>query len=131
MKKITILLILALCVSLASCGAKKAENETAGKENGGEPAATQQGTPNEIENNGTEADPEIPELPWADGPVETPMIPPTFIDGDELPDDEIQPDTPVEPATPESSDGITLDDKELPILQIVPEENETPAIPIN
>ena len=24
-----------------------------------------------------------------------------------------------------------LDEKELPILQIVPEENETPAIPIN
>lgn len=122
MKKLTVLLILALCLSLASCVATKIDEEKL-DDIKNETESTETVTPDEI--------PEMPELPWADGPVETPMIPPQFIEDDTpvTPEDVTTPSA--EPETPAETEGPELDEKELPILQIVPEENETPAIPIN
>ena len=123
MKKLTVLIVMALALSLASCTAKKVEEEKP------EDVKTEESAPSENET------PEEPELPWADGPVETPMIPPEFMEESEIPEEPAeQPEVPVEPAEPtepEQTEGPELDEKELPILQIVPEENETPAIPIN
>ncbi len=124
MKKITVLLILALSLSLASCVATKVDEEKTDDVKTETEQNDETATPSDLD------DGELPELPWADGPVETPMIPPEFMDGD-IPTESEVPETPVEPTEPEQTEGPALDDKELPILQIVPEENETPAIPIN
>ena len=119
MKKLAVLLILALTLSLASCVATKIDEEKLDD------------VKTEEENTETVTPDEIPELPWADGPVETPMIPPEFME-DDTPIEPEDVSTPAEqPETPEETEGPELDEKELPILQIVPEENETPAIPIN
>lgn len=120
MKKISILLILALTLSLASCTAAVVDEENVDDvKNDAESVEAE--TPTDPE------EPEIPELPWADGPVETPIIPPTFMEDEPA---EAEPEVPAEPETPAETEEPELDDKELPILQIVPEENETPAIPI-
>lgn len=126
MKKIALLLILALALSLASCVATKIDEEQLDDVK----------TETESEEVAPEETPEMPELPWADGPVETPMIPPQFIEENEVTEEDItapaetpvEPEASVEPTEPEAPE---LDEKELPILPIVPEENETPAIPIN
>ena len=122
MKKIALLLILALTLSLASCVATKIDEEKLDD------------VKTEVENvEETPEEPEMPELPWADGPVETPMIPPQFIEENEVTEEDLTApvETPVEPTEPEApAEAPELDEKELPILQIVPEENETPAIPI-
>ena len=121
MKKIALLLILALTLSLASCVATKIDEEKLDD------------VKTEVENvEETPDEPEMPELPWADGPVETPMIPPQFIEEDEVTEEDITApaETPELPEAPADTDAPELDEKELPILQIVPEENETPAIPI-
>lgn len=122
MKKLAVLLILALTLSLASCVATRIDEERL-VDVKSEIEVPETSTPDEI--------PEAPELPWADGPVETPMIPPEFMDDDTPiePEDVTTPSD--EPETPAETEGPELDEKELPILQIVPEENETPAIPIN
>ena len=62
------------------------------------------------------------EMPWIGEPTETPIIPPTFTDVEDIPTEEAPADAPVSPEGNETN--------ELPISQIVPEENETPAIPI-
>lgn len=124
MKKLAVLLILALTLSLASCVATKIDEEKLDDVKNEENTETV--TPDELPES-----PEMPELPWADGPVETPMIPPEFME-DDTPIEPEDVSTPAEqPETPEETEGPELDEKELPILQIVPEENETPAIPIN
>lgn len=116
MKKLTALILLALALSLASCTVANIEEEKVDD------------VKEEIV---TPSDMELPELPWADGPVETPMIPPEYMDESEVIEEEQPEETVTEPTQPEKTDAPALDDKELPILQIVPEENETPAIPLN
>ncbi len=123
MKKITVLLILALSLSLASCIATKVDEEKIDDVKTETEQTDETATPSDIDEG------ELPELPWADGPVETPIIPPELMDDQEIPE-EVTP-LPSEDPTPTETEGPALDDKELPILQIVPEENETPAIPLN
>lgn len=114
MKKIVILLILALAFTLAACTANEVEEEKLDE------IKNETVTPNKTD---VKTQEEALEMPWIGEPVETPIIPPSLMDETEVPTEDV--------TTPSQEPTVTPEVNELPISQIVPEENETPAIPIN
>lgn len=113
MKKIAILLILALALTLTACTAEKAGKEEPEVDNSVE----------EVQDNSeaeeTQEEPEAPEMPWIGEPIETPILPlgpadTTQTDTEETPDGESK-----EPAVNKDFyDGIAPDENELPPIPL-------------
>ena len=110
MKKISILIILALALTLTACTAKKADEEEPTVDNGVEEAQN---------NSEAEEDPEAPEMPWIGEPIETPILPLSPVDSTQ-PDEEETPDgESKEPAVNKDFyDGIAPDENELPPIPL-------------